>query len=621
MRPFRRVGSALLMATAVTVAGLAMRPAWANEGGPLQVQALPPASENPANLTPSSPAALAIRARLAERRDRSLLATPDEIKAVAAFFDAREGKPLFADAGGLTPRAVALLADMSRADEFALPAAELVPAQVPAGAKSLNEAEVADAEVRMALAVLKYARYARGGRIPEPSKQLATYIDRAPQLADPKVVLDTIAAADKPDAALAGFNPVHPAFEMLRKAYNEARRAKAAGEDVSDFPPGPSLKPGGKHPQVALVRQRLKVALPDAGGVPGDPTVYDPKLIDAVIAFQESNGLEPADGIIGGKTRAALNRLTPPSARKLAANMEQWRWMPSDLGATHIAVNIPEFTLRMVKAGSVIHSERVVTGLVTNQTPVFSENLATVVLQPDWVLPESIKVNEALPSLLGGGGMFYSSGLKIKRGEKDVDPHSVDWYSANIKAYTFYQPPGESNALGQVKFLFPNKHAVYMHDTPSKHLFNSTVRAFSHGCMRVRNPVKLAELVLGQDKGWDAEKVRNLLEDGPEDNKVALDRKIPVHVTYFTVVPDETGKLRSFPDIYGHEERIALALEGRWGEIDIPEDHLAPIEDREFEFRAAAVERRRERQYEQPYYQAKKDPIGDVFKNIFGSGF
>ncbi len=608
----------LLMTAAVGVDAASQGASWAAGTGALETQPLPPANENPVNLTPPAPAAQAIRARLAERKDRSLLATPEEIKAVGAFFDAREGKAVFADANGLTPRAVALLEEFKRADEWGLPALEMVPQKVPVDAKALSPTDVADVEVRMSLAVLKYARYARGGRIPEPSKQLATYIDRVPQLVEPKVALEAIAAAEKPEAVLAGMNPRHPAFEALRQAYNEARKAKAAGEEVAEFPAGPSLKPGGKHPQVAIVRQRLKVAAPTVDGVAGDPAVYDPALVDAVIAFQTAHGLEPADGIVGGKTRKALNSLIPPSARKLLANMEEWRWMPVDLGATHIAVNIPEFTLRMVKDKTIIHSERVVTGLVTNQTPVFSEMLATVVLQPDWVLPESIKVKEALPSLLGRGGMFYNNGLKIKRGETEVDPGSVNWYSANIKAYTFYQPPGEANVLGQVKFLFPNKHAVYMHDTPSKHLFEQSVRAFSHGCMRVRNPVKLAELVLMQDKGWDAAKVNGLLEDGPEDNKVALDHKIPVHVTYFTAVPDETGKIRSYPDVYGHEERIALALEGRWGEIDIPEDHLAPVEDREFEYRAAANERRQQREeYEVPQ-KYKGGGIDNVFKSIFG---
>jgi L,D-transpeptidase YcbB len=561
----------------------------------------------------------AVHARLSERRERSLSGPADDIKAISAFYDRRAGVPLFADTNGLTTTGKAVWAEFGRADDWGLPSAELVPAKISTGAAPLAAAEVAEVEAQLALAVLKYARFARGGRIAEPSKQLATYIDRAPQLLDAKVVLETVANADKADVAMTKFHPQDPAFEVLRQAYNEARKLNKGDEDARIFPAGPSLKPGMKHSQIALLRERMKVSVPASDEGPGNAALYDQTLKTVVVAFQEANGLDPADGIVGGRTRAALNSLNPPSARKLLANMEQWRWMPPDLGATRIVVNIPEFTVRMFENTTLIHTERIVAGLVTNQTPIFSDALQTVVLQPDWILPESIKVNEALPSLMGRGGMFWSNGLKIKRGEKDVDPRSINWSSANLKAYTFYQPPGEANVLGQVKFLFPNKHAVYMHDTPSKHLFQTPVRAYSHGCMRVRNPVKLAELILFHDKGWTAAKVRQLLEDGPEDNKIALDHKIPVHVTYFTTVPDASGKIKNFADLYGHEERISLALEGNWGDIDIPADHLAPIEDREFEFRSSANERRRE-VAEERYQQAKggNNEFEKALKNIFG---
>ena len=562
-----------------------------------------------------SPLTQAIKARLTDRR---LDSTAEERKAASAFFEARNGTPVFAGPDGLTAAGRALLSELAKADDYGLPAAELVPAKLGADAKSFTEAENADAEARIAMAALKYASYARGGRIPEPSRQLATYLDRAPQLIEPKLVLETLASAPDAAATLRGFNPQHPSFEALRTAYNVARKTKPVTEKGPDFPDGNSIRPAMRDAQVVRLRQLLKVeAAPGADGRPADPMVHDAALVEAVKAFQTANGLEPADGIIGNKTRAVLNSLTPPSARKLLANMEQWRWMPADLGATNITVNIPEFTIRMSENNAVIHTERVVTGLVTNQTPIFSDALQTVVLQPDWVLPLSIKVNEALPSLLRGGGMFYSSGLRVKRGETDVDPHSVSWTSNNIKNYTFYQPPGETNALGQVKFLFPNKHAVYMHDTPAKQLFDSPVRAFSHGCMRVRNPVRLAELVFAHDKGWDSEKVRQLIEDGPEDNKIALDTKIPVHVTYFTAAPGEDGKIKSFRDIYGHEERISLALEGRWSDIDIPPDHLAPVEDREFEYRSAAVERR-QRYEEERQYKSGKNDFGNALKSLFG---
>ena len=605
----RRIRTALALgAIVLSVSALA-------QGAPAAVETAPlPPATAAVIVPPPSPALLAIRQRLS---DRKVDATAEERQDADIFYSARSGEPLFADSHGVTARAAAVVAEIGRADDYGLPASELVP-KLPAEGTALDAEAIADAEVRVAMAALKYARYARGGRIPEPSKQLASYLDRAPQLVEPRAILDQIGAAPDAAAALHGFNPQHPAFEALRKAYNEARTAKSDPADEAGIPDGPSLRPGDHSRFVGVVRRLMKLDAP-ATGNPGDTELYDPILVEAVVAFQDSNGLEPADGIIGPKTRAALNSLKRPAVRTLLANMEEWRWMPADLGDTYINVNIPEFTIRVVKNGAIIHTERVVTGLVTNQTPVFSDALQTVVLQPDWVLPESIKVREALPSLLGGGGMFYSSGLRIKRGERDVDPGSVNWSSANLKAYTFYQPPGESNALGQVKFLFPNKHAVYMHDTPAKHLFDAPVRAFSHGCMRVRNPVRLAELVFMLDKGWTPDKVQVLLEDGPEDNRIALDHPIPVHVTYFTAVPDETGAIKTFRDVYGHEQRISLALDGKWGDIDIPPDHLAPIEDREFEYRASANDRRRERDEERTYQSHNGG--GDVekaLKSLFG---
>jgi hypothetical protein len=176
-------------------------------------------------------------------------------------------------------------------------------------------------------------------------------------------------------------------------------------------------------------------------------------------------------------------------------------------------------------------------------------------------VPDSIKVNELLPQLQDGNGL--KAGLKMSLGGRDVDPWDVDWSKADILKYHVYQPSGDDNALGVVKFLFPNKHAVYMHDTPSKKLFNSEVRAFSHGCVRVRNPLSLAEHLLATDKGWDAKLVQELAWDGPENNAIKLDTPVPVHITYFTASVDEAGNVSTFSDVYGHERRITLALEGK----------------------------------------------------------
>jgi murein L,D-transpeptidase YcbB/YkuD len=187
-----------------------------------------------------------------------------------------------------------------------------------------------------------------------------------------------------------------------------------------------------------------------------------------------------------------------------------------------------------------------------------------VIFHPYWGVPDSIKKNELLPSLARGNtGVLERNNLRVSYRGRDIDPGSVDWSKADLRKFHVYQPPGGSNVLGVVKFRFPNKHDVYMHDTPSKSLFNASVRAFSHGCMRVRDPVKLAQLVLAEDRGWPAGRVAAAVSRGPKDNQINLATKVPVHMTYFTAWVDDDGKLRTFADIYGHENRIALGLAGK----------------------------------------------------------
>jgi murein L,D-transpeptidase YcbB/YkuD len=370
-------------------------------------------------------------------------------------------------------------------------------------------------------------------------------------------------------------HPQHPQFEKLRQKYLEMRKATAETALVQ-LPNGPKLMPGTSNPQVAILRKRLKIALPPATDKPADANFYNDALKAAVMAFQAESGTRP-DGIVGNATRAALNDVEVLSPAKLLANMEEWRWMPEDLGDLYVNVNIPEFTLRIIKNGALIHTERVVTGQPDKQTPVFSELMKMVVFKPRWNVPESIKVLELWPSLARGGTSFHRQGLRLSHNGRDIDPESVDWSSSDIRNYDVYQPPGGGNVLGELKFAFPNKHGVYMHDTSSKGLFEEASRPFSHGCMRVRNPRRMAEILLGEDKGWDAAKIADLLATGPENNEVQIDRKIGVHITYFTAWVDDKGELQTARDVYGHEKRISLALEGRWTQIAKGPNHLAPV--------------------------------------------
>ena len=478
-------------------------------------------------------------------------------------------------AKGLTAKGAAAIDEIKRAGDWGLDPKSFMIPNVPVAsdtAPDLPRDQAARAEIDLTLAVLTYANHARGGRIPDPAKQLSSFLDRLPQLRDPRTILAEVAKADDPAAYLRGLHPKHAQFEKLRQRYLELQKAAGATSDVIRIPAGPLLKPGLKHPHVALIRQRLKAA--SAPG--GDDTLFDPALVEAVKAFQKEKG-QSADGYVGNATRAAFNDFEVPSTAKLLANMEAWRWIPDDLGALHITVNVPEFMIRVVKDGTVIHEERVITGLVDKQTPVFSDEMELVTIHPRWNVPPSIKVRELYPSLARGSNPIQRQGLKLMYNGRPVDPMEVDWSSTDIRRYEVFQPPGGTNVLGVVKFSFPNKHLVYMHDTSSRNLFEESSRPFSHGCMRVRNPVRLAEIVLGADKGWDAARVQSLIDAPLVENPIALDKKVPVHVTYFTSVIGPDGKEQLYKDVYGHEQRMTQALAGEWSKIAVGPDHLAPV--------------------------------------------
>lgn len=503
--------------------------------------------------------------------------------ALQKFYTARLNQSLWTNLQGFNAAAQNLIAEIKAADDWGLSAADYkIPGLTKIGGGEFRDEDLADAEIKLSLVAMQYANHARGGRIEDPTAQLSSYIDRKPQLIDRSKFLENLASS----APLSGeylrtLHPRHEQFERLRQKLIALRKNGPAA-DIEKIPDGPKLTPGKTHWQIALVRRRLDGPAPQApkaDGTVDDATFYDEALARKVEDFKRENAIEPVNTSITAALRRALNADTRVSEETILANMEEWRWMPEDLGATHIFVNIPEFLVRVVKNNSIIHEERIVSGKVDTQTPIFSGKMRTVVFQPDWKVPESIKITELLPGLRAGSNPIERQGLTLERNGRKLSAWDVDWESADIRQYNVYQAPGDRNVLGVVKFLFPNKHSVYLHDTPSKSLFNEKVRTFSHGCMRVRNPVQLAEVIMREDKGWDKERVDELVSSGPEDNSVSLSKTLPVHVTYFTAWVNDAGELKTFGDVYGHEKRIVLGLEGRWNDIVKNRDHLLPPED------------------------------------------
>lgn len=505
----------------------------------------------------------------------------DDRQALANFYHGRMGATLWVDKHGFTPEAKSLISALQSADDWGLRSADFKIPDLKANADgSFNPDDLTAVETRLSLEAMEYARDARGDRINAPSEQLGTYLDRKPVLLDRKTLLDELAAAPDKAAYLTSLNPQQEQFRRLRDKLIALRATKKA-EEALQIPDGRNIKPGQSDPAIAILRKRLKVTTPPVkpDGSAADDNYYDNALAEAVKTYKEQKGISPASFWITNALRNSLNSSNGVTADRLIANMEEWRWMPADLGSYYVMVNIPEFKFRVVSNGQVVHEERIVSGRPDAQSPIFSETMKTVVIKPRWNVPDSIKIKELLPGLRSGYDALRRQGLVMEYNGRKVSPSNVDWSRTDIRNFNVYQPPGGGNALGVVKFLFPNKHAVYLHDTPSKSLFNEPVRAFSHGCMRVRNPVSLAELILDKDKGWDKEKVDDLIKNGPEENEITLDHPIPVHVTYFTAWVDDDGQVQTFNDVYGHEKRITLALAGRWNQIVKADEKKVSPED------------------------------------------
>ena len=568
---------------AALISGSIVAPAMSEEAQERQAAPATPAAAAPApaELTVAAtqvtadPIILAVREKLAdavrgagEREDR---------QALAAFYLTRGEGPLWVTATGLSERGTRVVAEIAKADDWGLATSAFeLPTAAPAGAPTTQRA---DAEIKIGLAVLKYARHARGGRL-DPA-QLSRYFDRKPVLRSPSSVLEAIATAAAPESYLRGLHPQHPQFEALRQALLKARGPKAAevttsgdGPDFSvKLPDGGVIKAGQEHASVALLRKRLGLAAGEAGKA----NVLDANLVGALIAFQRDQDIS-ATGNLDRATRTALNKAQRPVAsgndeQRIIANMERWRWMPEDMGAFHVWDNIPEFTARVVKNGSVIHQARIVVGKPDTQTPLFSADMKYVVFHPGWGVPDSIKIKEILPylrpqqSFFGFGetdtSVLKRHGLTVNLNGRPVDPSTINWQQTDIRRYSFVQPPGASNVLGELKFRFPNKHDVYMHDTSQRELFQKTVRAYSHGCVRIENPRKFAAILLDQDRGMPASEVERLLVSGPKDNQIELKATIPVHITYFTMMAEADGTMKTFQDYYGHDARVTAALAGR----------------------------------------------------------
>ena len=368
-------------------------------------------------------------------------------------------------------------------------------------------------------------------------------------------------------AVIEALTPPHPEYAVLRAELQRIRNQ-----------PGATWSPIPGERKLALASQdervtHLERALNALGylDTPED-NYYDDATVQAVRAFQESHGLE-ADGVAGRKTLTALNNAHPQRRlRTLELNLERWRWLPDDLGVRHLRVNVAGFDLRLIDEGRTKLAMSVIVGREARRSPVISELMTYLVLNPSWNLPHKIAVQDKLPLIQKDPGLLEKLGYEVYRDWKTdstpVDPKTIDWSSLGPGRfpYRLKQRPGPENALGRIKFMFPNKFAVYLHDTPSRELFTKSERAFSSGCIRIERPIDLA-LALLDDPTWTADTLEAALKRGTEQ-VVRLKRPVPVHLLYWTAWVDNTGTVRFHRDIYGRDKRLDQALQmadaGQW---------------------------------------------------------
>ncbi|MEP6782391.1 MAG: L,D-transpeptidase family protein [Acidobacteriota bacterium] len=390
--------------------------------------------------------------------------------------------------------------------------------------------QLAEFDVRLTAGLLAFGRDVAIGR----SNGDANFKSRRKQ---PDLVAALVKNIDDPEKFVEAVRPPHPEYVALQKALDDLIGQKEKG----GWPNVPSARSDNE------LRQRLLAS----GHMKGDD------LKGGIKSFQELHSL-PATGVVDDKTLALLNVPLDWRIQQVAINMQRWRWMPDDLGERHFLVNIPYYHLIARESGKPVLDIRVVVGKPGHNTPIFSEDMKTVVFSPYWNIPDTIAENETAPAVARDPNYLNKQGIEILRvsskGTETVSASDVKWDNPDaMRGLVFRQKPGDNNALGHVKFLFPNPYNVYLHDTPADSLFAKVSRAFSHGCVRVEEPETLAKYVLKGSSEWDEEKIFAAMQSGVE-KQVPLKKAIPVHIAYFTSWVDENGGLHFQPDIYGYDK-------------------------------------------------------------------
>lgn len=482
-----------------------------------------------------------------------------DVAPLEPYYSSVDGRAVWISDGQPTEAARDLLHALSNAHEDGLDGRDYLSRQITDFVSASSEKDSAGFELAMSQAFFGLARDLSSGRTSPSVTAPDIIIGRKPA----NVVRWLSLVRDQGlEAALAEIRPKHRQYYQLRRMLN-GYRALAERGGWPAVTPGSTLKPGMTDLRVAELRANL-LQRGYSGIESPEPEFFDAELAAAIEHFQKRHGLE-TDSLAGPATIKALNVTAAERVNQIVINMERWRWLPSDLGSKHVFVNQAAFEMFFHRDGVNIDRRRVIVGKPYHKTPMFSDIISYADFNPTWTVPPSIALNEFLPKILKDPGYLERNGYTVFAGWSEnsaiVDPWSVDWSQLPPGKFPFkiVQQPGPKNALGQVKFIFPNKFNIYLHDTPSRQLFASTGRAFSHGCIRVQEPIRFAELLFESDGSLSPSAIRIILESG-KTRRALLQKGVPIHLAYFTAWIDEEGLPHFYEDIYERDALIARIL-------------------------------------------------------------
>lgn len=503
--------------------------------------------------------------------------TDEEIQTLTVlerFYRARDLNPLWVHEAAAGARAKELSDVLIAADLDALDPRDYRAEHIATLLSADTPEALAELEVLLSLGLVRFAADLGQGRI-------------TPHVADPALFLfrEEVSKADVLDAAVTagdlasfidGYRPQTPRYARQKVALAEYRALALMGGWVP-IPEGETLKPGMTDPRVGQLRRRLRLLgdlkpdadLTEAGG---DANFYDDAMVEAVKWMQYRHGLAQ-DAAVGNKTLVALNTPIEERINQMILNLERRRWMPDDLGERHIFVNLADFLLKLVDGPKTLLDMPVVVGKPYHSTPVFTGKMTYVEINPFWNVPPSIASKELLPKIQEDVSYFSQNNYVLfsdwSSGASIVDPSQVDWGQVTRASFPYKvrQDPGDGNALGRVKFMFPNRFNIYLHDTPAKSLFSQPERTFSHGCVRVADPPALAEMVLIATEGWSRERIEQTIASG-ERTVVTLSEPLLVHISYLTSWVNKDGSVHFRNDVYGRDKTLGRALLG--ARADIP---------------------------------------------------